>query len=124
MSFAAGAGKTETVKDLAKSMAIQCVVFNCGKSPLVPASHQMVLHHVFAHRTTTPCLSSIQCNPVHKQLSACGLTGEGLDYKAMGSIFCGLVQCGAWGCFDEFKCARFCLLRHVVLNQPLDYREA
>lgn len=28
---------------------------------------------------------------------------EGIDSKSMNRIFTGLVQCGAWGCLDEFN---------------------
>lgn len=42
---------------------------------------------------------------------------EGMDYAIIGEILSGLVQCGIWGCFDEFN--RIELLMLGVISTQL-----
>ncbi|KAK7201330.1 dynein heavy chain [Novymonas esmeraldas] len=54
---------------------------------------------------------------------------EGIDFKAMGRIFVGIVKCGAWGCFDEFNRLKIDQLSAIsqmiqVIQQALKNGEA
>ena len=72
----AGTGKTETVKDLAKALAKQCVVFNCSEGI------DYLVRRPFDYTSSV-------YNVIYLQM--------------MGRFFSGLAQSGAWCCFDEFN---------------------
>ena len=83
----AGTGKTETVKDLSKNLAMYCVVINCsdGREPeSIQKAYWGSNNDVFVYT----CLHA------------------GMDFKSVGRIFSGLCQAGAWGCFDESAASR------------------
>ena len=91
----AGTGKTETVKDLAKALATQCVVFNCSEGIDFKVNVYFIIVWMLM---------------------------EDL-FKMMGRFFSGLAQSGAWCCFDEFNRIDIEVLS-VIAQQMLTIRNA
>ncbi|KAG8234154.1 hypothetical protein J437_LFUL014944 [Ladona fulva] len=82
----AGTGKTETTKDLAKSIAILCVVFNCSEG-LDYKAIKIKLFKIQLYKF------SVNTHSVKLEIVL----------QMMGRFFSGLAQAGAWCCFDEFN---------------------
>ncbi len=106
----AGTGKTETTKDLAKAIAMQCVVFNCSDG----LDYQV--------RTRVSCdawcggsVARVPVGPMHVRRCRYASVQLRADpqqmlysavfhhNQAMGKFFKGLASSGAWACFDEFN---------------------
>lgn len=95
----AGTGKTETVKDLAKALATQCVVFNCSEGIDFKVDFYL---RVFTGKK-------------HFMWQ--------INFQMMGRFFSGLAQSGAWCCFDEFNRIDIEVLS-VIAQQMLTIRNA
>lgn len=96
----AGTGKTETVKDLSKAVAIQVCVhimasWRMAFSFCDGVSQSLSLVYVVLFDQPVPLCLLEQCVVFN--------CSDGLDYLAMAKFFKGLAGCGSWCCFDEFN---------------------
>lgn len=90
----AGTGKTETTKDLGRSLGIMVYVFNCSEQmdyKVVQTVSTLSLVLYFFNITLFIYIFFFTyLSPV-------------IFLQSIGNIYKGLAQTGVWGCFDEFN---------------------
>ncbi|GLH13920.1 Dynein heavy chain, cytoplasmic [Gryllus bimaculatus] len=88
----AGTGKTETTKDLAKAIAVCCVVFNCSDGLDYKAMGKVRQTAIAAWlRLRHPWMFLVEFNHIDN------------NTIFFINFFKGLASAGAWACFDEFN---------------------
>ena len=91
----AGTGKTETTKDLARALGVQCYVFNVREWGGIGWGW------AWGEQGAGEAACPTRLPTTHPQ-PATQCTDQ-MDFRAMAQIYRGLAQTGAWGCFDEFN---------------------
>lgn len=84
----AGTGKTETTKDLGRSLGIMVYVFNCSEQ----MDYKVCRPQNIGLRNTTGTTLFTLC-----------IVSFSFLIQSIGNIYKGLAQTGVWGCFDEFN---------------------
>lgn len=92
----AGTGKTETTKDLGRSLGTMVYVFNCSEQMDYKVAQIVQIFSLISFYGTFTChlysFYSAICS-----LCLC------VFLQSIGNIYKGLAQTGVWGCFDEFN---------------------
>lgn len=107
----AGTGKTETTKDLGRSLGIMVYVFNCSEQMDYKVAWTIQMFFSVSIYIILTTLSYLLCyaNTIvtidfirHSFFSSSFSVSLTL-LQSIGNIYKGLAQTGVWGCFDEFN---------------------